>query len=38
MENGLDIWEMAKIFGIWLRYMEHSFNISEAVFAILEMA
>ena len=30
MENDIDIWEMAKIFGKWLRYMGHGFSISEA--------
>ena len=27
VENALEIWEMAKIFGKWLRYMGHDFNI-----------
>ena len=27
VENDLEIWEMAKIFGKWPRYMGHSFNI-----------
>ena len=26
-ENDLEIWEMAKIFGKFLRYMEHGFTI-----------
>ena len=30
MENDLEIWEMANIFGKWLRYMGHTFNIREA--------
>ena len=30
MENELEIWEMAKIFGKWLRYMGHGFSIREA--------
>ena len=25
--NGLEIWEMAKIFAKWLRYMGHGFSI-----------
>ena len=25
--NDLEIWEMAKIFGKWLRYMGHGFSI-----------
>ena len=28
MENDLEIWEMAKIFGKGLRYMGHGFSIS----------
>ena len=27
VENDLEIWEMAKIFGKWLRYMGHGFSI-----------
>ena len=27
VENDLEILEMAKIFGKWLRYMEHGFSI-----------
>ena len=27
MANDLDIWEMAKIFGKWLRYMTHGLSI-----------
>ena len=27
VENNLEIWEMAKIFGKWLRYMGHGFRI-----------
>ena len=27
VENVLDIWKMAKIFGKWLRYMGHGFYI-----------
>ena len=27
VENDLEIWEMAKMFGKWLRYMGHTFNI-----------
>ena len=27
MENDLEIWEMAKIFGKWLRYMGHGLSI-----------
>ena len=27
VENDLEIWEMAKIFGKWLRYMTHGFSI-----------
>ena len=27
VENDLEIWEMAKIFGKWLRYKGHSFSI-----------
>ena len=30
MENDLETWEMAKIFGKWLRYMGHLLSISEA--------
>ena len=30
MENDLEICEMANIFGKWLRYMGHTFNITEA--------
>ena len=29
MENDLEIWEMTKIFGKWLRYMGHFLGISE---------
>ena len=29
MENDLEIWEMAKIFGKWLRYMGHCLSIRE---------
>ena len=29
-ENDIEIWEMAKIFWKWLRYMGHGFSISEA--------
>ena len=27
VENDSEIWEMAKIFGKWLRYMGHGFSI-----------
>ena len=27
MENDIDIWEMAKIVGKWLRYIGHGFSI-----------
>ena len=27
VENDLEIWEMAKIFGKWLIYMRHGFSI-----------
>ena len=27
VENELEIWEMAKIFGKWLRYMGHGLSI-----------
>ena len=27
VENDLEIWEMAKIFGKWLRYMGHGLSI-----------
>ena len=27
VENDLDIWKMAKIFGKWLRYMRHGLSI-----------
>ena len=27
VENDLEIWEMAKIFGKWLRYMGHVLSI-----------
>ena len=27
MENDLEIWEMVKTFGKWLRYMGHAFSI-----------
>ena len=30
MENDLEIWEIAKIFGKRVRYMGHSFNIRES--------
>ena len=30
MENDLEIWEMAKIFGKWLRYMVHVLRIWES--------
>ena len=30
MENDLEIGEMAKIFGKWLRYMGHVLSISES--------
>ena len=29
MESELEIWEMAKIIGIWLRHMVHGLSISE---------
>ena len=29
MESDLEIWEMAKIIGKWLRYMVHDFTIWE---------
>ena len=29
VENDLEIWEMAKIFGKWLRYMGHGLSIWE---------
>ena len=29
MDNDLEIWEMTKIFGKWLRYMGHGFSSSE---------
>ena len=29
MENDLETWEMAKIFGKWLRYMGHPLSIGE---------
>ena len=29
MENDLKIWEMGKIFRIWLRYMGHGLSILE---------
>ena len=29
MENDLEIWEMAKMFGKWLRYMGDGFSILE---------
>ena len=29
MENDLEIWEMAKTFGKWLRYMVHGLSIWE---------
>ena len=29
MENDLEIWEMARIFGKLLRYIGHGLNISE---------
>ena len=31
MGNDLEIWEMAKIFGKWLRYIVHGLRILEAV-------
>ena len=30
MESDLEIWEMAKIIGKWLRYMGHSLSIWES--------
>ena len=27
LRNDLEIWEIAKIFGKWLRYMGHGFSI-----------
>ena len=30
MENDLEIWEMTKICGKWLRYMGHGLSISES--------
>ena len=30
MKNDLEIWEMAKVFGKWLRYMGHGLSILEA--------
>ena len=38
MENDLEMWEMAKIFGKWLRRMAHGLSISENGFTMLEMA
>ena len=29
MENDLEVWEMAKIFGKWLGYMGHGLSISK---------
>ena len=29
MKNDLEIWEMSKIFGKWLRYMGHGLSSSE---------
>ena len=31
MENDLEIWEMGKIFLIWLRYMGHGLSILESM-------
>ena len=33
-----EIWEMAKIFGKWLRYMVHGLSILRNGFTMLEMA
>ena len=30
MENDIEIWKMTKIFGKWLGYMGHTFNICES--------
>ena len=38
VENDLEISEMAKIFGKWLRSMVHRLSICETAFAMLEMA
>ena len=32
MKNDSEIWEMAKIFGKWLRYMGHGLSIRQAAF------
>ena len=34
MENDLESWEMAKIFGKWLRYMGHGLSVWESVYYI----
>ena len=36
MENELEICEMAKIFGKWLRYMGHGLSIGETAWLILK--
>ena len=38
MENDIEIWEIAKVFGKWLRSMGHGLSIRETAFAMLEMA
>ena len=38
MENDLEIWEIAEIFGKWLRYMLYGLSISRNGFTMLEMA
>ena len=30
VKNDLEIWEMAKIFGKWVRYMGHGLSILES--------
>ena len=36
MESDLEIWEMDKIFGKWLRYMVHGLSIWETAWLILK--
>ena len=38
MENDLEIWEMAKIYGKWLRCMGHGLSILRISLTIFEMA
>ena len=38
MGNDLDLWEIAKICGKWLKYLIKSLNMSEMTYLFFEMA